>query len=188
VTVLETERLRLRRFRDDDRDTLARWNADPLFMRHMGRPPMTRFESARALRRHEEHWRDHGFGLLAVDDRVTGTLVGRAGVQYHRAWPQDPEVGWSFDPEWWGRGLATEAGAACIGWAFGELDLPRLVSITVEDNLASRRVMEKLGFRLLETRDDEQLGLTLWIHALSRPSEQVQPGKRGPRPPESRLT
>jgi RimJ/RimL family protein N-acetyltransferase len=179
VTVLETERLRLRRFRDDDLDTVARWNADALFMRHMGRPPMTRAESAAASRRHEAHWDEHGFGLFAVDDRATGTLVGRAGVQYHRAWPQDPEVGWSFDPAWWGRGLATEAGAACVGWAFGELDLSRVVSITVEDNLASRRVMEKLGFHLLETRDDDQLALTLWIHALSRPPKQASQESAG---------
>jgi RimJ/RimL family protein N-acetyltransferase len=170
VTVLATARLRLRRFRDEDRDTLARWNADPLFMRHMGRPPMTRAESAAALRRHEAHWDEHGFGLMAVEERASGALVGRTGVQYHRSWPHDPEVGWSFDPAWWGKGLATEAGAACVDWAFGELDLPRVVSITIEENVASRRVMEKLGFGLLETKDDDLLGLTLWIHALSRPS------------------
>jgi RimJ/RimL family protein N-acetyltransferase len=172
TAVLETERLRLRRFRDDDLDTLARWNADPVFMRHMGRPPMTRDESAAALRRHEQHWSEHGFGLFAVEHRRTGTLIGRTGVQYHRAWPDDPELGWSFDPAWWGRGLATEAGAACVEWAFGELAIPRLVSITIEENLASRRVMEKLGFRLLETNRDEELGLTLWIHELTRPTPQ----------------
>ena len=135
-------------------------------MRHMGRSPLSRAETAAALRRYERHWEEHGFGLLAAEDRETGALVGRTGVQYHRSWPHDPELGWSFDPGWWGRGLATEAGTACRDWAFATLPIERLVSITVEDNLASRRVMEKLGFRLLETVDDEQLGLTLWVHEL----------------------
>ena len=168
TVVLETERLLLRRWRDDDLDTLARWNADPRFMRHMGRGPMTREESAAALAHYRNHWREHGFGILAAEDRGTGTLVGRTGVQYHRAWPHDPEVGWAFDPGWWGRGLATEAGAACVRWAFGELGFERVVSITVEENLTSRRVMEKLGFALLTTKPDPALGITLWIHALDR--------------------
>ena len=167
TVLLETERLRLRRLRDDDLETVARWNADPLFMRYMGRPPMSRAETAAAFRRYERHWEDHGFGLLAVEDRDTGTLIGRSGVQYHRAWPHDPEVGWALDPAWWGAGRATEAGGACVDWAFRTLAIPRLVSITTEDNLPSRRVMEKLGFALLECKDDEDLGLTLWIHALS---------------------
>jgi RimJ/RimL family protein N-acetyltransferase len=170
--VLETERLRLRRFREDDLDTLARWQADPRFMRHMGRPAMSRAESATALRRYERHWQEHGFGLLALDDRETGALVGRSGVQYHRQWPHDPEVGWGVDPELWGRGLATEAGAACVRWAFDALGCTRLVSICTPENLASRRVMTKLGFGLLERRRDERLGLTLLIHALTKPPLQ----------------
>ena len=166
--VLETERLRLRRFRDDDLETLARWNADPHFMRHMGRGPMTREESAAALRRYDEHWKEHGFGLLAAEDRETGALVGRTGIQYHRAWPDDPELGWAFDPDWWGRGLATEAGAACVRWGFEELEIGRLVSITTQPNLASRRVMEKLGFHLHARVAFPGIDDELWVHALDR--------------------
>jgi RimJ/RimL family protein N-acetyltransferase len=166
--VLETERLRLRRFREDDLDTLARWHADPRFMRYLGRPSLTREESAASLRRYDRHWREHGFGLLAVDDRESEALIGRSGVQYHRQWADDPEVGWGLDPDWWGRGLATEAGAACVRWAFDVLGYPRLVSICTPENLPSRRVMEKLGFRLLATTRDEELGITLWIHALTK--------------------
>ncbi|HEX4930001.1 MAG TPA: GNAT family N-acetyltransferase [Gaiellaceae bacterium] len=106
---LETERLRRRRWRDDDLPTLARWNADPIVMRHMGRGPMTLEESAAALDRYRRHWDEHGFGVI--------------GAQ-------------------------------------------RLVSICTEGNLESRRVMEKLGFRLHEQVPFEELGITLWVHAL----------------------
>jgi len=168
AAVIETQRLRLRRWHDSDLPALARWNADPRFMRHMGRGPLSSVESAAALARYQSHWSQHGFGLLAVEDRATGVLIGRAGPQFHRLWPTDPEVGWGFDPDWWGMGLATEAGAACVRWAFGDLDIHRLVSITTPDNVASRRVMEKLGLAFVDEIFDPVLGIALVLHARER--------------------
>lgn len=89
-------------------DTLARWNADPLVMRHMGRGPMSREESEAALERYVSHWEVHGFGLWAAEEKASGRLVGRIGLSMHGEWPDDPEVGWLLDPDCWGRGLATE--------------------------------------------------------------------------------
>jgi RimJ/RimL family protein N-acetyltransferase len=165
---LETGRLRLRLWRDEDLPTLARWNADPVVMRHMGRGPMTLEESAAALERYRKHWDEHGFGLWAAELRATGELVGRIGVAYHRAWPGDPEVGWLIDPAHTGAGLATEGGAACVQYGFETLGARRLVSICTEENVESRRVMEKLGFRLHEQIPFEELGITLWVHVLRR--------------------
>ena len=164
MTILETERLRLRRFRPEDAAVLARWEADANFKRHLGDPT----PAGVLLARMERHWQEHGFGLLAVEWRETGELVGRTGPQFHRAWAEDPEVGWALDPAWWGRGIATEAGGAAVGWAFGELGFGRVVSITTEANVASRRVMAKLGFRVLTRFDWERW--ELWIHALDRAS------------------
>ena len=163
--MIETARLTLRRFREDDRDTVARWNADPDFTRHLA-GVQTREESDAAFDRWERHWQERGFGLLAIEWRETGELIGRVGPQYHRAWPDDPEVGWALDPAWWGKGIASEAGAAAVAWAFGELDHARVVSITVEANTASRNVMRKLGFVLHATVPSEW-GM-LWVHALDR--------------------
>ncbi len=163
--MIETERLRLRRFRDDDRDTVARWNADPEFTRHVA-GVQTRAQSDEAFDRWQRHWQERGFGLLAVEWRETGELIGRAGPQHHRMWPDDPEVGWGLDPAWWGRGLATEAGGAAVEWVFGELGFARVVSITTEANRASRRVMEKLGFAL-HAQVPSEWGL-LWVHVRDR--------------------
>jgi RimJ/RimL family protein N-acetyltransferase len=134
-------------------------------MRHMGRPSLTREESAQALERYEGHWREHGFGVLAAEEKATGSLVGRVGPAYHAAWAHEPETGWAFDPCRWGRGLATEAGAECVRWALEDLGFRRVVSICTEENLASRRVMAKLGFRLLTRTLDERFGLELLVHA-----------------------
>jgi RimJ/RimL family protein N-acetyltransferase len=163
---LETARLRLRGWCDEDLPTLARWNADPVVMRHMGREPMTLAESAAALDRYRRHWDEHGFGLWAAELLSTGDLVGRIGLSYHRAWPDDPELGWLIDPAHAGLGLATEGGAAGVEYGFGVLGAQRLVSICTEENAASRRVMAKLGFRLHEQVAFEPLGITLWVHAL----------------------
>jgi RimJ/RimL family protein N-acetyltransferase len=163
--VIETERLTLRRFREDDRDTVARWNADPDFTRHLA-GVQTREQSDEAFDRWERHWQERGFGPLAVVWRETGDLIGRAGPQFHRYWPADPEVGWALDPRWWGRGIATEAGAASVAWSFGDLGFERLVSITTEPNLASRNVMAKLGFELHTTLESEWGPLL--VHARNR--------------------
>jgi RimJ/RimL family protein N-acetyltransferase len=163
--MLQTERLSLRRFAEADRDTVARWNADPAFTRHLA-GVQTRAQSDEAFDRWDRHWAEHGFGLLAVVWRETGELVGRVGPQFHRMWPADPEVGWALDPAWWGRGIATEAGAAAVEWAFGPLGYARVVSITTEANVASRNVMAKLGFTLHATVPSEWG--PLWVHARDR--------------------
>lgn len=165
---LETPRLRLRRFRQEDIDTLARWHVDPGLMRHMGKLSFTREEIEADLERYERHWAAHGFGLWAAEDKASGALIGRVGLAYHRVWPDDPEVGWLIDTPWQGQGLAAEAGAACLRYGFEELAFERVVSICTAENAASRRVMDKLGFRLWREIHDHKLDLDLLLHVRER--------------------
>jgi RimJ/RimL family protein N-acetyltransferase len=94
----------------------------------------------------QEAWARDGVNWWAALDRYTGVLVGRGGLSRK---PIDGtievEAGWTIAPERWGEGLATEVGAAAID-AAGENGIAELVSITLPHNVASRRVMEKLGF------------------------------------------
>jgi RimJ/RimL family protein N-acetyltransferase len=165
---LETARLRLRRWRPDDLDALTRWHMDPELMRHMHKLTFTREEMEADLARYERHWAEHGFGLWAAEDKESGTLVGRVGLAYHRLWPDDPEVGWLIDLPWQGRGLATEAGAACLAYGFDELGFERIVSICTAENAASRRVMQKLGFSVWREIYDPKLDLDLLVHLRER--------------------
>jgi RimJ/RimL family protein N-acetyltransferase len=165
---LETPRLRLRRWRPDDLDTVAAWNANPELMRHMGQLSFTREETEAMLARFQDHWTAHGFGVWAAEEKETGALIGRIGVSYHRSWPDDPEIGWLIDVPWQGQGMATEAGGACVDYAFGELGFERVVSICTAENSASRRVMEKLGFAPWQEVEESVFGLTLIVHKRDR--------------------
>ena len=161
---LETLRLLLRRWRPNDVDALGRWHVDPELVRYMSKPSFSCEEMEADLERYESHWEEHGFGLWAAEEKASGELVGRAGLAYHRVWSNDPEVGWLIDRPWQGRGLATEAGAACVEYALGELGFERVVSICTAENAASRRVMEKLGFRVWRDIYDPKHDLKLLLH------------------------
>jgi RimJ/RimL family protein N-acetyltransferase len=169
--------LRLRRWRRADLDTLCRWAGDPRMMEHMGRGPWTRAEAAASIERTLAGYQHDGFGVWLAEDRETGEPVGRVGLSYHRAWPDDPEVGWWIDPLRWGEGLATEAGEASIAYAFETLAVPRVVSITTESNLASRRVMAKLELRKLTEVPFPELGICLWVHAREATTSAIVRGK-----------
>jgi RimJ/RimL family protein N-acetyltransferase len=163
---IETERLLLREWRPGDRAPFAAINADPEVQRHLS-GVMARDESDALVDRIEAHWEQWGYGLFAVEDRATGTFLGFDGLSHHRAFPGDVEIGWRLHSDWWGKGLATEAALAVRDWAFGELALERIISITTPANVASWRVMEKLGMRrFLEGVPFEQF--TLVVYELDR--------------------
>lgn len=123
-------------------------NADPRVVRYLtpGGRPMSRAETEAQLARFRSHWREHGFGIWAVEERATRRLVGRVGLSYHRLWPEEPELGWKLDAAVWGRGYATEGGAAGLAYAFETLGVPRVVSIIHPENERSLRVARRLGF------------------------------------------
>ena len=110
------------------------------------------------------HWRREGFGWYAFLDRESGALVARGGPQRcHVAGNDETEIGWAVVPERWNQGIATEVGAASLELAFGPLGLADVVSFTLPDNHASRRVMAKLGFAF-----ERDTGYKGWPHVLYR--------------------
>jgi ribosomal-protein-alanine N-acetyltransferase len=120
------------------------------------------------IARSEAHWARYGFGWYAFLDRATGALVARGGPHNcHVAGRDEVEIAWAVASERWNQGLATELGAASLAVAFGPLGLSDVVSFTLPDNRASRRVMEKLGFAF--ERDAIHAGLPHVLYRLRAP-------------------
>jgi len=159
--------LHLRRWRDDDLDTLAAILADPEVMRYIGAgKPLTRDETAQVIAKHLRHWETHGFGLWAFEEKATGRLIGRGGLSYLEGW-EDVEVGWLLERASWRRGLATEAGRACLDYAFTQLRMPKVISTYFPENVASQRVMEKLGMTYAGHRTNPDGRRACW-HAITQ--------------------
>src|SRR6476661_552417 len=101
-------------------------------------------ESKAYLARNLAHWEEHGFGIWILRDPMTGQVFGRAGLR-HLSVEATPEVelAYALLPEFWGRGLATDAARACVTIGREWLGLPSVVGLTTPDNLASQRVLLK---------------------------------------------
>jgi RimJ/RimL family protein N-acetyltransferase len=165
--MLETPRLILRPMREEDTDALLHIFADPRVMASFGAEPFDRPQMERWVRRNLDHQAAHGFGLFSVILKESGLLVGDCGLEVLEvAGASAAELGYDFRSDHWGRGLATEAATAVRDYAFGTLDLPRLVSLIRQGNDASRRVAEKIRMRLAETvlRGDQPY----WVYAIAR--------------------
>lgn len=167
VPTLETERLTLRALRPDDLDDLAALHAEESFWHFPLGRGQTRAETEAFLERQLAGYEDDGYGVHAVVERATGRLAGWAGLSVPHFLPEvlpAVEVGWRLGEAHRGRGYATEAGAATIRWGFAERDLDRIVSIYEPGNLASGRVMERLGLQL--DRVTSLPGRELEVHVL----------------------
>jgi RimJ/RimL family protein N-acetyltransferase len=167
MIVLETERLRLRPFREDDLDACARICADAEVMRYIGDGrTLNRTDAWRQMAFFLGHWQLRGFGLWATELKETGACIGRIGLHQPEGWP-GLEVGWLLDRAYWGRGLATEGGRAALDHAFTHLGAERIISIIQPGNTASIRVAERLGERF--ERHDTINSIAVLIYVIERP-------------------
>ncbi|MBO1419937.1 GNAT family N-acetyltransferase [Streptomyces sp. FH025] len=149
MVTLETPRLILRRWREEDIAPMTAVNADPNVMRWIRDGSVRDEQQTRdGIRAWENEWESHGFGLFAVEIRSTGELAGFTGLSVPAFLPEvlpAVEAGWRLGRSHWGQGLATEAATAALRFGFEERGLERIVSIIQKGNHASERITTKLG-------------------------------------------
>jgi ribosomal-protein-alanine N-acetyltransferase len=147
VEPIRTPRLILRALSDGDLDGFAALHADPRVTDRLG-ATLSRSESHSVLTRIKRTVEDGGLGPRAVELADGGGFVGLVGLSrpiFDAAFTPCVEVVWRVFPEYWGKGLATEAARASLDLGFRVLGLPAILAWTTPDNAASRRVMAKLG-------------------------------------------
>jgi RimJ/RimL family protein N-acetyltransferase len=142
---LETDRLKLRMWRESDLDAYADMCADPMVMRYLGPGTvMTRSDAWRSMAFFIGHWHMRGYGHWAVEERATGQMIGRIGFLNPEGWPAF-EIGWTLARHAWGKGYAIEGAKAALRYAFEDLDKRHVISLIHPENVRSIRVAERLG-------------------------------------------
>ena len=160
MTVLETERLSLRRFTVEDAGFILTLLNEPAFLRYIGDKKVRSLDNARQyiLNGPVASYKRHGFGLNCVELRESRTPIGMCGLLKREELP-DPDIGFALLPEYRNQGLAYEAAEAVLKDAS---DLPRILAITSLDNEASINLLQRLGFRfekIVKSPGGEQLRL-----------------------------
>jgi RimJ/RimL family protein N-acetyltransferase len=151
---LETERLVLRPFRDDDLDAYTALMTAPAVRASLHIPDDFGREQAWQQMAHWlGQWELRGTGQWALEEKATGILVGRAGshLPERSDWP-GIEIGWTLHPDHWGKGYATEAGGAARDYVFAHHDVDAIYSVILHANTASQAVARRLGFTPWEER------------------------------------
>jgi RimJ/RimL family protein N-acetyltransferase len=152
---LETERLVLRRFTEDDLDNLVELDGDPDVMRFVngGRPtPPDEIQNEVLPTFLDYYERFAGYGFWAAVEKSTERFVGWFHLRPAEGGrPDEVELGYRLRRSAWGKGYATEGSRALIHKGFAELGVQRVVASTMVVNVASRRVLEKAGLKFVRT-------------------------------------
>jgi ribosomal-protein-alanine N-acetyltransferase len=137
-------------FTPDDVPALASIRSDPEVMKHIAKRRTESIEEVRnVLNGILAHWQQHGFGRWALVDKGSALLAGWCGLMNASYLENtgEVEIGYGLAKQYWGKGLASEAAAATLKYGFEQVRLQRIIAVAWPENVASLRVLEKLGMR-----------------------------------------
>lgn len=148
IPTIETERLIMRAFREEDFEAYAAMMADPMVTRFLSDgQPLSRFDAWRQMAMMMGHWALRGFGIWAVESRETGEFMGRIGCFMPEGWAGF-EIGYTLAQRFWRRGYAREGAAASLRYARETLGRRDIISVIREGNEGSVAVARSLGAEL----------------------------------------
>ncbi len=171
MPTLETSRLVLRRWREQDIAPMTAINAEPEVMRWIGRgTTITADQTQMAIERWEREWSREGFGLFAAELKKTGELTGFVGLSVPTFLPEvmpAVEIGWRLGRVFWKQGFATEAAKEVLRFGFEDCGLNEIVSICQIGNDASEHIMQKIAMHPERETIDPTCGRPVKVYALS---------------------
>lgn len=164
---IETERLIMRELIPEDAEGMYILDSDPEVHRYVGNKPVTSIAQCREVIAFiREQYKTNGVGRLAVIDRHTADFVGWSGVKLFKDTVNGHkdfyEIGYRFIKAHWGKGYATESAKAILKHSFATLPTDEIFAMTDVDNQQSRKVLEKIGLKHVETFNYDTDGINNW--------------------------
>lgn len=147
--IFESSRLGFRMWKESDRELFAKMNANKEVMRYFPKTLDSK-ETDDFLNRVQEHFKENGYGLWAVELKDTKDFIGFIGLltaTFEADFTPCVEIGWRLDNKYWNKGYATEGAKACLEYGFNKLNLDTIYSFTAEINKPSENVMKKIGLK-----------------------------------------
>jgi ribosomal-protein-alanine N-acetyltransferase len=152
IPTIITPQLTLRSFIEQDAAPLHRIFGAPGVLRYFPSSQPPSLDQVRKMIAGQlKHWEKYGYGWWATVPRSENTFIGWSGLQFLPE-TDETEIAYLLDPDFWGRGLATEAAQAGLRYGFQDLGLQTIVAIVHPENAASRRVIDKLGMSFVEQK------------------------------------
>ena len=161
MKVIETERLILRPFTEDDIESSFLMNLDSEVSKYTGDGGIVSFDEIERRIREDVmgDYERNGYGRFAVELKETAEFIGFCGLKYLPDL-DETDLGYRFMSEFWGQGYATEASKACLDFGFKDLGLKRIIAMVLPENEGSIRVLDKLNFvkeKFVEDPDESYL-------------------------------
>ncbi len=152
---VETERFILREVETADENSFFEMDSNPAVHTYLGNSPVTKIEQIQdVIKFIQKQYADNGIGRWAVEEKVTGNFVGWCGLKLDTAGRNNHtnyyEIGYRFLEKYWGKGIATETAKACVAYGFNTMNLPVIYACCDVNNAASKNVLVKVGYTLIE--------------------------------------
>ena len=144
--ILQTERLLLRELNPDDAENFYKLNLNPNVIKYTGNSAFKDIDEAKEFLENYQDYKLNGFGRWAVIEKSTNEFLGWCGLKYDKNL-DETDIGFRFFEEHWNKGLATESAKACINFGFENLNLKSIVGRAMSENIASIKVLEKIGLK-----------------------------------------
>lgn len=148
---LETERLLLRKFEENDYERLFLLDSNPEVMKYIGVAPLTDInESKKIIQNAQKQYIENGVGRFAVIEKESSLLIGWCGLKLLteelNGYKNVYDLGYRFLPESWGKGYALESAKASLDYGFNDLKINIIYAVAQSENAGSNHILKKLGF------------------------------------------
>jgi RimJ/RimL family protein N-acetyltransferase len=178
IPTITTSRLILRALAEEDIGPLHCILGDRDVLRYFPNTnPPTRDRVQKLISGQLKHWEERGYGWWAIELRSQNELIGWSGLQFLPE-TEEVEVAYLLGKAFWGKGLATEAARAGLQYGFEDIELESIVAIVHPENIASQRVIEKLGMLFVD--QSHYFGMDCYRYSIERSSFDSEAGLSGP--------